>query len=651
MLDAVELSKAYGGTPILAGATFQLQGRDRLALVGPNGAGKTTLLRILAGRESPDGGAVRSRRGLEVGYLPQEIDASGNAPLIEYLEDVAEDLRRLQAELAQAEARMADGEADPRLLERYGELRGRFEHLGGYQLRSRAERILAGLGFGAADHRRPLSEFSGGWRMRAALARILLREPDLVLLDEPTNHLDIVTLEWLEEFIAESPCAYVIVSHDVRFLDRLVTGVLALEAGRAVRVKGNYTAYTADRVLREEHQRAAWEAHQKKVAATQAFADRFRAKATKARQVQSRLKHLEREEAPLPPPPAGTGLTLALPQPERSGRRVAALEGVDAGYGETLVYRGLSLAVERGDKVALIGANGGGKSTLLKLLAGLVAPRGGAVTYGHNVRVSYFAQHQLEQLDPGRTVLEELRQVPGERTDLELRGILGAFLFSGDAVEKKVAVLSGGEKSRLALAKLLVDPGNFFLLDEPTNHLDLQACEVLKGALERFEGTLCFITHDRDLINRVATRVLYVEQGAVREYLGNFDDFAAQRAREADAAGPGRRDEPGGEAERLGRRDQRRLDAERRAEERRQAGPLRKQVGELEAAVGAAEERLGGLDGALADPALYADPTRAATTARERAEAARRVELLTAEWEAAATALDALERALAAEGR
>ncbi|MHB8765141.1 MAG: ABC-F family ATP-binding cassette domain-containing protein, partial [Deferrisomatales bacterium] len=319
MVDAVDLGKAYGGQVVLDGASFQINPGERLALVGPNGSGKTTILRALMGLEAPDRGEVRRRRGLEVGYLPQEIDVSGDASLLAYVEDVAEDLRHIEQEVREAEGRMAAGDSSARLLERYGQLQARFEHLGGYQLRSRAERILAGLGFREGDAPRPLGSFSGGWRMRAALARILLREPDLVLLDEPTNHLDIVSLEWVEGHITESPCAFLIVSHDLSFLDRVVQGVLALEGGRVVRTRGNYSRYVQERELREAQLRAAWESHQRRVDATQAFAERFRYKATKARQVQSRLRHLDKEEAPPAPPPRAPSLTLHLPQPERSG--------------------------------------------------------------------------------------------------------------------------------------------------------------------------------------------------------------------------------------------------------------------------------------------------------------------------------------------
>lgn len=641
LVEARGLRKTYGGRDVLAGATFRIAEGERWALVGPNGAGKTTILRLLAGLESPDGGRVLRRRGLEVGYLPQEIPAAPDLGLREYVEDVAEDLRALERELRACEAELAAGADDPALLERYGWLQTRFDHLDGYRLRARAEKILQGLGFSEDEFDRPLASFSGGWRMRAAMARILLREPDLVLLDEPTNHLDIVSLEWLEGHLAESPSAFLLVSHDVAFLNRVVGGVIALEGGQAVVCRGNYDQYARERAQREEAARAAYENYLKRRTQAERFVERFRAKATKARQVQSRLKQLEKEEPPPPPPPAAAGFRFRFPQPLRSGRTVVELEGVEAGYGGRPVYRGLSLRIDRGEKVALIGPNGAGKSTLLKLLAGELAPTAGRIRFGHNVAVGYFAQHHLEQLAPGRTVLEEILRLPTVSGELEARTLLGAFLFSDDAVEKRVEVLSGGEKSRLVLARMLAAPGNFLLLDEPTNHLDIQACEVLKEALASFQGTLCLITHDRDLINRVATRVLYVEAGAVDSHPGNYDDFLRVRA-ETEAAGAptGRTPEPAG---RKSKKDLRREEAERRRRIRERTAPLRRRVRELEDEIAGLEARLAAVEADLARPETYAAPDRAAELARERAELAQRVETLTREWERAAEDLEALE--------
>jgi len=641
VIDAIDLHKSFGAQRVLEGASFRLNSDERLALVGPNGAGKTTLLRLLSGEESPDDGTLQRPRGLQVGYLPQEIDVSSPLSLLAFVEDVAADLRLVEEEMRNTETLMSDGKATPALLERYGHLRTRFEHLDGYTLGARAERILAGLGFQPGDFGRPLAEFSGGWRMRAALGRILLREPDLVLLDEPTNHLDIDSLEWLEGYLREAEGTYLMVSHDAAFLDRVITGVLALEDGKVLRVKGNYTRYREQRELRIIQARSAYENFQRKRVAEQQFVDRFRSKATKARQVQARVRRMDKEAPPPPPPDSGPTLGLRLPQPERSGRSVVTLEGVALGYGGALVHRGLDFRLERGDRAVLIGPNGAGKSTLLKALGGSLAPVAGRVELGHNVVVSYFAQHQLEQLDPRRTVLEEMAQVPRMSSELEMRSILGAFLFSGDAVEKRVAVLSGGEKSRLVLAKMLAAPGNLLLLDEPTNHLDLQACEVLKQALAAYQGTVCLITHDRDLINRVATRVLYLDGSGVTEYLGNYDDYSARRAAEAAqraTAAASVTVNPGG------RKEQRRREAERRQQVQRELGPMRQRVMELETAVSRVEEEFQRVDAELADPGTYREPQRAADLARLRAELDARLAALTGQWEEAATELEGREQ-------
>ena len=651
MIDAVDLKKSFGGQVVLNGATFKISPGERLALVGPNGSGKTTILRILVGEEAIDGGEVQRRRNLEIGYLPQEIAVTSSRSLLGYVEDVAEDLRRAEGEIREIEAKMTVGAADSKLLDRYGFMQNLFESLGGYAFRSRAERILFGLGFRREDLGRPLSALSGGWRMRASLARILVRQPDLVLLDEPTNHLDIVSLEWLEGHLLESSSAYLIVSHDVSFLERVVTGVLALEDGRILRTQGGYSQYEADRRLREEQALAAYEGYQRRRSSVQAFADRFRYKATKARQVQSRLRRSEKEELPPPPPPRTAAPDFRFPQPERSGRAVVQVESVDVGYGGDPVYKDLCFRVERGDKVALIGPNGAGKSTLLKVMAGVLPPIAGQVRFGHGVTVSYFAQHQTEQLDASRTVLGEMMALPGLRTELEMRSLLGAFLFSGEAVEKRVSVLSGGEKSRLVLAKILADPGNFLLLDEPTNHLDIAGCEVLKRALAGFSGAMCLITHDRDLINRVATRVAYVERGQLQEYLGNYDDFARKRAAEIEDVGGGARPRENPERSnlRLGRKDLRRQEAERRARLRKETAPLREAVERLEAEIVAAEERIAALEASLSDPRVYSDPERAAASARERADLSRRLGELNAAWEVRAMELEGRERAAEVE--
>ena len=642
MIDASSLSKAFGARSLFSDVSLRIDKGDRLALVGRNGSGKTTLLRILAEEENPDTGEVRGRRDSTVGYLPQEISLESEEHLLIFVENVAGELKSIQLELEDIHDKLASGEEDAALVERSGNLQSRFEALGGYRLRSRAQQILSGLGFKEADFAKPLSTFSGGWRMRALLGRILLTEPDVILLDEPTNHLDIVTLEWLENFITSSRAGFLIVSHDVSFLDRVVNGVFALERGGAVRSKGNYTKYVTEREERLRQRQAEFDRRQRKRAEEERFIERFRAKNTKAKQVQSRIKKLERED-PLVAPMEDNASAPAIrfPQPERSGKDVVTVEGVEAGYGDLIVYSSLDFTLHRGEKVALIGPNGAGKSTLLKTMAGEVKPRAGEVRYGHNVSIGYFSQHQMELLNPKRTVLEEVLALPGYRSEGEARSILGGFLFTGDDVEKRVSVLSGGEKSRLVMALLLTQPGNLLLLDEPTNHLDIDACETLKRALIAYEGTVAVITHDRDLINRVATRVVYVEDGVCTEYIGNYDDYLRARARledmnaeEVDAAGV-KRVHKGKEA--------RREAAKAREEFAKKTKALRKKVEKYEDELSSREERKAEIEKLLADPEVYSDPVRGRELGRERQYIIDELEIATSMWEEAALELEELE--------
>jgi ATP-binding cassette subfamily F protein 3 len=655
LLEAVGITKAFGARKLFGPLDFRLDAGERMALVGSNGSGKTTLLRILAGEEHADSGSVRLKKGLSVGYLPQELDAVEAGTLLSFVEDVAEEIKNMRTELRELETRLGDGETDPETLSWYGHLQSRFEELGGYRLHSEARRILAGLGFKEDETGRPLSTFSGGWRMRALLARILLRHPDVILLDEPTNHLDIVSLEWLENFIRDSKAGFLIVSHDVNFLDRVVNGVLALEAGDAVRTKGNYTRFTEERELRLEQQRAAYDRQMRRRAEEERFIERFRAKNTKARQVQSRVKRLEKEETLEAPVEDVTNRpAIRFPQPERSGKDVARLEGVAVGYGDKRVYENLNFQLHRGDKTVLIGPNGAGKSTLMKLLAGAVKPDAGKLELGYNVTVSYFSQHQMDLLKPRNTVLEEILSLPGMRTEREARSLLGGFLFSGDAVDKKVEVLSGGEKSRLVLARLLCAPGNLLLMDEPTNHLDIEACGVLKNALAEYQGTLVVITHDRDLINRVATKVVYVEGGECREYIGNFDDYLRLRAVQDAAAQPAASTGARAEEDQDGAASAKGKDARRRAAQqrdllRRQTAPLRAEVERLEAEISRCHARLAEVEGLLVLPEVYGDPEQSGRLARERNELDKRTAEITDRWGERAVELETLEERLRAE--
>jgi ATP-binding cassette, subfamily F, member 3 len=680
-----DISKGFGGQPLFREVTWRIGERERVGLVGPNGAGKTTLCRILAGLDDPDTGQVSRPRGVTVGYLPQEVaGGAAGSVLAEALGgfEAVWALEREMEEVARA-LETAPGEA---LTERYGELQHRFEALGGYRLETQARAILSGLGFRPDELTRPLGEFSGGWRMRAALARLLLVAPSLLLLDEPTNHLDLASLAWLEDFLAGYDGTVVVVSHDRYFLNRMVTTIADLTPEGLVVYPGDYDDFLVEREARHALLEARARNQAKRIAEVERFIERFRYQATKARQVQSRVKMLERVER-IELPGARRQVHFAFPEPPRTGRRVASLAGIHKAYGDNVVYAGIDIAVERGERLALVGDNGAGKSTLLKMLAGVLDFDRGERRLGSHVAVHYYAQHQLDALDPMRTVLEELEAVAPEATHTRLRTILGAFLFSGDSVDKKVAVLSGGEKARLALARMLVRPAALLCLDEPTNHLDLASREVLESALAEFPGTIVFISHDRYFINRIATVVVEVAHGALARYPGSYDDYLDAKARGVDVAArvPGLGHGPALPEAKLARgrapgpapSPRRQLhaasDAAASHGAERRAAPavaraseavveaakpvvrlvkkkpttevreLRRRVEEVERKIHGLERRIAEIGAALSDPRLYLNGDRVRAVSGERKAAEAEMAGLLREWESLSTALSAHE--------
>jgi ATP-binding cassette subfamily F protein 3 len=681
------ITKGFGGQVLFRDVTWRIADRERIGLVGPNGAGKTTLCRILAGLEEPDTGQVSRPRGVTVGYLPQEVAGSLTGSVLAEALSGFDEVWALEREMEDV-ARALETAPSEALTERYGELQHRFEALGGYRLESQARAILSGLGFRADEVARPLTEFSGGWRMRAALARLLLLAPSLLLLDEPTNHLDLASLAWLEDFLTGYDGTVVVVSHDRYFLNRMVTSIADLTPEGLVVYPGDYDDFLVEREARRALLEARARNQAKRIAEVERFIERFRYKATKARQVQSRIKMLDKVER-LELPGARRQVHFAFPEPPRTGRRVATLTGVHKAYGDNVVYAGVDVAVERGERLALVGDNGAGKSTLLKVLAGVLPFERGERTLGAHVAVHYYAQHQLDALDPSRTVLEELEAVAPEATHTRLRTILGAFLFSGDSVDKKGAVLSGGEKARLALARMLVRPAALLCLDEPTNHLDLASREVLESALADFPGTIVFISHDRYFINRIATAVVEVARGTLTRFPGSYDDYLDAKARggvgvtsrasglrpppalhEANvaaegasapkpsprrhghqasietparatgvreaSASPPRASEAAGEVQRPGVR----LVKKRPSGEVRE---LRRRVDEVERKIHALERRIAEIGAVLSDPRLYLDGDRVRAVSGERKEAEMAMAGLLREWEDLSTALAAHE--------
>jgi ATP-binding cassette subfamily F protein 3 len=635
MIALEAVAKGYGGQALLADCSWRIGRGERIGLVGPNGAGKTTLCRILAGVEEPDAGRVHLDTGISVGYLPQEVTGGEDVTVLAEALSGFSEVWRLERTLERLAGRMAEPDADPDVIEAYGEVQHRFEALGGYRLEAQAKVILGGLGFRPEQVHRPLSEFSGGWRMRAALARLLLLRPDLLLLDEPTNHLDLESLEWLENFLASYEGTVVLVSHDRYFLNRMATAIAELSGGTVVVYPGDYDQFLVEREARQALLEARARNQAKRVAEVERFIERFRYQATKARQVQSRIKMLEKIER-IDVESAARRIHFTFPQPPRTGRIVARLSGIHKAYGDNVVYAGADLVIERGERVALVGVNGAGKSTLLKIVAGALGVDRGERVLGAHVQAHYYAQHQLDALDPARTVLEELERADPDSATGRLRSILGSFLFSGDAVDKRISVLSGGEKARVALAKMLVRPAALLCMDEPTNHLDLASKEVLEEALASFTGTIVFISHDRYFINRIATRVIEVDAGRLTTYLGNYDDYLARKASGAAAppaapppSAPAAKPAPAasrpGPAGPSASRPRKGLGREVKAIETRLRA-VEAQIQELEA-------RLADIGLALSDPDLYRDGRRARDIAQSRKETEERVAWLMKEWE------------------
>ncbi len=652
MIEIKEIDKRYGEKILFSGCSFRLGARDRVGLVGPNGSGKTTLFRMIAGEEQSDRGEMIIRRGVHIGFLSQEPMPVKGQSLLEEVQGGVKDLALLEDKMRLLQEEIAE-EEDPPVLEAlaqaYGKLEERYAHQGGYTLESQAKAILLGLRFKEEDFTRSSEELSGGWLMRLALAKILLANPDLLLLDEPTNHLDLESLIWLEEFLADYLGSLMMVSHDRDFLNRVATKIAAIEGRKIVLYSGNFDEYLRVREEREALREAALENQLHKIEQTERFIERFRYKATKARQVQSRIKNLEKLER-IEGGETQRTIRFSFPQPVRSGRVVASLKGVYKAYGPVKVYSGIDLTIDRGEKIALVGVNGAGKSTLLKLLAGVFPPDEGTLEWGHNVATAYFAQHQLELLDPSKTVWEEVFSLAKDESVSFLRGLLGAFLFSGEEIEKKVSVLSGGEKSRLVLAKILMCPANFLLLDEPSNHLDMAAREILENALRNFQGTICFITHDRHLINAIANKILAVHAVRLPLYLGNYEDYSYKKEleeRELEKEGgvissadqTSTKELPGRKS-----KEQKRYEAGVRNRFYRQTQELRQRIQEVESSLEEATQEAQAIEARLADPEVYRKGESIPELVKSHGDTKKRVEMLTAEWETLAQQLEELEQ-------
>jgi len=528
MIQLSSAGKRYGHKLLFEGADWLITPRDRVGLVGANGTGKSTLLKILGGLETLDYGAISTARGISAGYLPQDGLTLSSRTVFAECMSVFDELRALEQEMEDLTGRMSEldhASAEyAQVAERYQRIDHEFRTRDGYAIEAQVGSVLMGLGFQKEDWTRQTDEFSGGWQMRIALAKLLLEQPNLLLLDEPTNHLDLEARNWLEDYLTSYPYAFVLISHDRYFLDVTVNKIVEIWNKRIHFYPGNYEKYLAQKTQRQEQMEAAYRNQRERIEQLEVFINRFRYQATKAKQVQSRIKELEKMER-IELPEEEKAIHFSFPQPKSSGRIVAEFAGVAKSYGEKEVFRDVNFMIERGDRIALVGVNGAGKSTLIKLLAGEEPLTQGQYQLGHNAQADYFAQDQYKELNPDARMLDDIGELSPRSTQTELRSLLGCFLFSADDVFKRIGVLSGGERNRYALLRMLLHPANFLLLDEPTNHLDMRAKDVLLEALSRYTGTVVFVSHDRYFIDKLATRIFEVGGGRVEVYPGNYEDY------------------------------------------------------------------------------------------------------------------------------
>ncbi|MDD3813411.1 MAG: ATP-binding cassette domain-containing protein [Desulfocapsaceae bacterium] len=661
MLSINHLDVRFGEKHLFKDISQRVHAGDRIGLVGVNGAGKSTLLKIMAGVSACDDGVITKSKHFSVGYLPQESSALvSNNTLYQEAESAFDEILALQQEadfLHDQLAEMTDHHSElfTAMIERQGELQHQLEGHDVYTIRARVEKVLLGLGFKQTDMDAPVTSFSGGWVMRLMLAKMLLVSPSLLLLDEPTNHLDLESLTWVEDFFRSCQGAMVIISHDRTFLDKITKTTWELSMGRLSVYKGNYSYYIKEKAERRIIEKGAYDNQQAKIKQTMRFVERFRAKSTKAKQVQSRVKQLEKIDM-IELSDDEQQIRFTFPPAPPSGRDVLQIEGLSKSYQGRQIFSDVNLQLQRGDKVAVVGVNGAGKSTLVKIIGGQIEQDAGEIKLGHNVQLSYFGQHQAQELSPTLSALETMALSGADLTITRMRSLLGAFLFRGEEVDKKVAVLSGGEKSRLALAKMIAKPANLMLLDEPTNHLDISSQEVLQEAMAQYDGCIIVVSHNRYFLDSFINKVLLVKDGQVALYEGNVTEYlrkAALEDEEKKSPAPeaiASADASGGEHSRESKKEKRQQEAQERKERSRKLSPWKKKEEEAEKQIASLEGRKEELETRMADPALYSDEEAWAKTSKEYEQCKSQLERWYAQWEEAQDEIEVIEAAFLISG-
>ena len=651
MLAVDKVSIEYGARSLFKDLSFTVRAKERWSLAGPNGAGKSTLMKIIAGIEHPDTGRIVKAKQTTVGYLPQEGVQHSGTSIFEEAAKAFDDVKQLQEQLVEVEKEMESGDPQSEeygdLLEVFGDLQLRLEHHDVSRMKPRIETVLGGLGFKQSDMTRETGEFSGGWQMRIAMAKLLLQEPSVLLLDEPTNHLDIETVQWLEQWLRNYGGALILISHDRSMLDNLTNRTLAFENGGVEQYSGNYSFFLREREARREQAERAFRNQQKEIEKAEKLINRFRAKASKAKMVQSRIKQLEKVERIELEQDAAT-VDFRFPQPERSGQTVLKLEGACKHYGDNKVIDQLDFTIERGDKIAIVGVNGAGKSTFSRLISGDEEPTSGERTVGHKVGIAYFSQTHADELDPNKTVLETMEGSVTTEAAGNLRTLLGAFLFRGDDVFKSVSVLSGGERGRLALARMLLQPANFLILDEPTNHLDLHSQEVLQKALVDYTGAYAIVSHNRSFLDPIVTKVLeFIPGNAPKLYYGNVSDYIEKKQADLEAARP-KSTAAGNNTGKstsgsANRKEQRRLEAKAREEKAAKLKPLEAEFETVEEKIGSIEQEKADLTAKLVDPEFFKKGEEAAEATKRFAEVESELEGLYTKWSELSDAIEELK--------